>query len=108
MFTASLFVLDPNEPSNLLISQKLVTEINIRWSQPEGKYDSFWLVVYKDNSLVKNYTIDREKTEHRVSGLEAGTEYLLKLYGQITVDGSARQSATAAEQSVTTRESSHL
>ncbi|XP_048469310.1 tenascin [Rhincodon typus] len=71
------------KPENLLVKNITSTSLKVSWTAPSGHFDSFLLIIKDVNALSVPLKISLPGDQHttNVTGLVAGTEYEIDLYG---------------------------
>ncbi|XP_048414887.1 tenascin isoform X8 [Stegostoma tigrinum] len=71
------------KPENLLVKNVTSTSLKVSWTAPSGHFDSFLLIIKDINALSVPLKISLPGDQHttNVTGLVAGTQYEIDLYG---------------------------
>ena len=100
------YYLDPNPPTNLVVSLLTADGVDIEWTAPTtGMYKTFQVTIKDGSSVVKTDTPAKETTTSVFTGLEAGKEYTATV---VTVNGDGEDARMSTPKTVTFATSEYL
>lgn len=72
-----IFIEAPGPVHDIFFPKIESTAVNVKWSEPTGKFNRFEVVLYSGNNIIDTY--ETKKTNHDFKNLKPGTSYRITI-----------------------------